>query len=115
MQLDISRNAAAGVAELLDQHEIEYENRTIRPRPGQILASGTEILSIIGDATPYGALAAIVITWLKANSRRRVTITTTDYKVVHEFEGMSPDDIAKVLESARRVTMIDPSKPDKAE
>ena len=113
LQIDITHEAASAFCECLTQNGIEFEDRTPRPKPGQIFASGMEILSILGDATPYAALAAVIIAWLKANSRRKVIITTRDYKVIH-IEGMSPEDIDRVLTSAKRVTMLDiPEKKKK--
>lgn len=78
LQIHISHDATAVFCALLNERDIPFENRTPKPRPGMVFAAGADILGIIGDATPYvAALAYVISTWIKANSRRKVIITTT--------------------------------------
>jgi hypothetical protein len=113
LQIDISHHAASELSDMLRERGIAFEDRTPRPKPGVIFASGNDILSLIGNATPWGALAAIVITWIRARSRRKVICTTQDHKVVHiQIDNMSAEDVEHILQSTRRVTMVDPDKPE---
>lgn len=73
-----------------------------------------EVFSAVKEATPWGALAVVIVAWLKAKSSRKVIITTRDNTVVH-VEGFSIEQVAKVLESAKDAAIIDvpPTKDGK--
>lgn len=65
-----------------------------------------EVFSALKDPAPWGALAVVLVAWLKARSNRKVMVTTKDNQVIHT-EGLSVADTIKVLERAKSVAVID--------
>lgn len=97
--------------ELLHEHGLKYQMREVRI--GVPMASGgtLEVIKVIGDATFWPAVAAVVVAFINRRSGRKVIITTKDHIVVH-VEGLSMTDLEHVLQLADNMTAIDP-KPMK--
>lgn len=100
---------------LLDEHEVAYRVR--ETRPGVILAGGevVEIIGAVGDAAQnfpmWGALAAVLVAFIKRVRSRKVIITTKDNHIIHA-EGCSVQELERILENAKNVIVFDPKKPE---
>ena len=64
---------------------------------------------VAGLAAMWGALAAVIVAFIKSRRGRKVIITTNDNTVVHA-EGLSMSELERVLEHTKSLTAIDPSK-----
>jgi hypothetical protein len=97
--------------EAIDATGVEYK-KTI-PRPGQIMASAGDILTFAQDHATWGAIAAVLIAWIRARSTRQITITQApNYKVI-QAKGMGVEELEQLLGSTARVTVFDTAKPAK--
>lgn len=65
-----------------------------------------DVFSAVKEATPWGALAVVIVAWLKAKSNRKVIITTKDNAVIHA-EGLSVEDVIAILDKAKDVAAIE--------
>lgn len=70
-----------------------------------------EILYGVGVAlTP---LATVLVAWIRSRKSRKVIITTNSHMIVHSIEGMSVEDVEKILEATKRLDVIDTVASDK--
>lgn len=106
LPLHLFKESSASFTEALFDGGIEFSRRIqlseVPATSGWII----EVFSSVKEATPWGALAVVIVAWLRAKSSRKVIITTKDNTVVHA-EGLSVEQVAKVLESAKNAAAID--------
>lgn len=95
---------------MLDEKGIQY--LPIPVRPGVVMAAGEtiEILKMLGEASPFAALAWVLVEWIKAKSSRKIIIQTKNEEIVH-LEGYGIKEIEKLLDRTDSITVIDP-KPN---
>ena len=91
---------------LLNEHQVKYQMREVRAGAPMASSGVIEIVQAVGSAAMWGALATVVVAFIKSRRGRKVIITTKDNTVVHA-EGLSPKELAQVLEKARNLTAID--------
>ena len=96
----------------LDSAGIKYSHRP--PPLGAPVASGNtiEITTLIKDAVPWAAIASVLVAWLRSRSSRKVILTLDDNKVFHA-EGMSVDEIQRLLSHTKKVAACETKKPEK--
>lgn len=91
---------------LLNEHYVKYQMRDVRSGV-QMASSGViEIVQAVGNVAMWGALAAVIVAFLKARSSRKVIITTKDNTVIHA-EGLSPKELEAVLAQAKSLSAIE--------
>jgi Effector Associated Constant Component 1 len=95
--------------ELLDEHKVKYRIRDVRAGVPMASSEVIEIVQVVGNAAMWGALATVLVAFLKGWRGRKVIITTKDNIVVHA-EGLTAKELEKVLEQAKNLTAIDPNK-----
>lgn len=100
----------AAFLSMLDEKGINYS--TVPIRPGVVMAAGEtiEILKMLGGASPFAALAWVLVEWIRARSSKRIIIQTKNKEVVH-LEGYSVSEVEKLLDLADNITVID-TKPN---
>jgi len=92
--------------ELLNKHDVEYQMR--QTRAGQVMAAGG-VLEIILSPAMWGALATIVVAFIKYKNGREVIITTKDNEVIHA-KGLTKEEIEPILKEAKSLAAIDTNK-----
>jgi len=68
-------------------------------------ASAIEIFSGVGAV--LAPLATVLVAWIRSKSSRKVMITTKKNEVIHVVQGMSVDEVERILEATRNITVID--------
>jgi hypothetical protein len=94
---------------LLGTNDINFVDTGSPHAPETIFASGGEIIDIVISGIPWASLATVCVAWINRNSKRKLIVTTKDYKVIH-LEGMSNAEMEAILQTATRLTAIDPKK-----
>ncbi len=114
LPLHLFKDSSASFTEALSANGVEFSRRIQLTEAPMAAGWVIEVFSAVKEATPWGALAVVIVAWLKAKSSRKVIITTRDNTVVH-VEGFSIEQVAKVLESAKDAAIIDvpPTKDGK--
>ena len=106
LQVHVFKDSAASFTEALSANGIAFSRR-IQLAEGPMAAGWViEVFSAVKEATPWGALAVVIVAWLKAKSNRKVIITSKDNEVV-QTEGLSVEDTIKILERAKDVAVIE--------
>ena len=93
---------------LLNKHHVKYTMREVRS--GVPMAS-SGIIEVLQSAAMWGALATVIVAFLKSRRSRKVIITTKDNTVVHA-EGLSPKELETVLAQAKNLTAIETEKDE---
>ncbi len=77
-------------------------------------SSFIEIAQAAGDATMWGGLAAVIVAFINSRRGRKVIVTTRDNTIV-QAEGLSIQELERVLGLAETLTAFDPNsnKSDK--
>lgn len=112
LPVHVFKDSAASFVEDLSANGVEFSRR-IQLAEGPMAAGWiVDVFSAVKDATPWGALAVVIVAWLRAKSNRKVIVTTKDNKVIH-IEGLPVADVINVLESAKDAAVIEiPPKDD---
>lgn len=105
LQVHLFKDSYEPFTELLAQNNIDFKERKL---PFKVMASSS-IIEIIADASLWGALAIVLIAWIKSKAGRTVIVTTEDNQVVH-IQGYSAKQVEKILESAKDATVLDAIK-----
>lgn len=90
-----------------DAAGIQYVRR--RPEPGQVMNAGEWIE--IAEATPWVAIAAVLVAWIRARASREVIITLDDNRIFHA-KGLSVDKVERLLPKAKTIAALETKKPD---
>jgi hypothetical protein len=112
LQVHVFKDSAASFTAALSENGIEFSRRIQLSEAPMAAGAIIEIFSAIKDATPWGALAVVVIAWLNAKAARKVIITTKNNEIIHA-EGLSVSEIERVLEKAKDVAIIELPNKDK--
>lgn len=90
--------------------------RVRRPPIGVVMNSGQGI-EIATDLAPYAiwaaAVASVLRAWLSARASRKANITTTKNTVEFITEGMSVEEIERLMVHAKGLMLIDTDPPKK--
>jgi len=111
LRIALFKDSQASFIQILDDVGVPYEE--LRAPPGQIMASGTMIV-IAQTAAIAGAVATVLVAWLKARASRKVILTLHDKRIVH-LEGYSVEQVRELLPLVDQGTAIDTrpaEKPD---
>lgn len=109
LTIHVFKDSYAAIAELLDSEEIAWSAR--KKQQGVITAS-SEVLEIVLNAGVWGAIATVLIKFIKARHGRRVQITTKNEDVIYA-EGLTQKDLEAILQKADRIIAFDPNKSKK--
>lgn len=102
----VFRDSAASFTEALSANGVEF-SRHIQLSEAPMAAGWIiDVFSAVKEATPWGALAVVIVSWLRAKASRKIIITQKDNTIVHA-EGMSVDDVIIILEKAKDVAAIE--------
>lgn len=84
--------------------------------PGVVMNAGEviEIINAAGNAAPYGALAVVLVTWLRTRASRKVIVQANQQTVVHLEGYYSVKEVEQIIEKALFVTAIQSEKDDPA-
>lgn len=85
-------------------------------QPGVIMNAG-DTIQIVQDialnAALPAAIATVLVAWIKSRTSRKAMFTTKDNEVLHAFEGMSPDEIERLVKLSRSIAVIDTAQKTK--
>jgi hypothetical protein len=108
LPVNLFRESFGPFVALLNEHNVRYSMREVRS--GVPMAS-SGVIEILQSAAMWGALAMVVVAFIKSRRGRKVIITTKDNTVVHA-EGLSPKELEDVLIHAKNLTAIEPDKEE---
>jgi len=109
MYLALFKDSEASFRQALDKSDIEYEAK--KPKPGEVVAAGL-IIEVVQTIATSGAIAAVLVAWLRARASRKIILTLEDNKVVH-LEGYSIKEVQQVLPMVKSAAIIDTQPADK--
>ena len=105
LPIHVFKNSFGQIVELLNEHEIKYQIQ--QTRSGEIVAS-SGVLEIILSPAMWGALATVVVMFIKTKHGRKVIITTKDNKII-QAEGLTKEELEPILKEAKNIAAIDPN------
>lgn len=110
MRIALFKDSQASFLQALDDAGVPYEERRIAP--GQVMAGGA-MVAIAQTAATAGAVATVLVAWLKARASRKVILTLHDKRIVH-LEGYSVDQVRELLPLVDHGTAIDTQPAEKS-
>ena len=105
LQVRLSKNGRAEFLDALATNGIEFTRR--QPPAGRVSASIENIVIDLGGPL-IGAMAYVLIAWLRPRNTRTVTIQRQSETI--QLKGYSVKEVEKLLEAASSVTLIDTEK-----
>lgn len=106
MRIALFKDSRASFLQDLSEAGIDFEES--QPIPGRIMASATYV-AIAQIAAVSGAVATVLVAWIKARASRKVILTLKDQKIVH-LEGYSAKEVEALLKITESVAVVD-TKP----
>lgn len=106
MRIALFKDSRASFLQELSKAGVDFEE--LRPMPGSIMASATYV-AIAQIAAVSGAVATVLVAWIKARGSRKVILTLQDKNIVH-LEGYSVKEVEALLKVTESLTVID-TKP----
>ncbi len=106
LEVRFAKNGVNDFTELLDKHDIPYNEVNHFP-PGTVLAAGEtlEIIKSLADLSLAPSIAAVVVQWLKNKTSRKVILQTKDNEILH-LEGYSEKEVAALITNAKNISII---------
>ena len=114
-RVSLFRSSFRPFVTLLQENKIGFRMQEQRIATPQ--ASGGTIELVMGMLTGaafWGALAAVIVAFIKGRSGRKVIITAKDHTVIHA-EGLTAKELEQVLQQAQSLIALDPGKPAQEE
>lgn len=108
MRIALFKDSRASFLQDLSKAGVDFEES--RPIPGRLMASATYV-AIAQIAAVSGAVATVLVAWIKARASRKVILTLNDKNIVH-LEGYSTTEVEALLKITESVTVID-KQPNK--
>ena len=94
---------------LLNEHQVKYQTQEVRTGVQMAPSAVIEIVQAVGNAAMWVALAKVLVAFINSRHGRKVMITTKDNIVIHA-EGLSAKELEQILQQAKNLTAIDPTK-----
>lgn len=105
LQVHLFKHSFGPFISLLNEHGVKYQLRGAQLGVPMNGSDTLEIMKVIGSATLWPAVAAVVIAFINRNRNRKVIVTTNDNEIIH-LEGMSTSEVERLLEKAQSITAI---------
>lgn len=105
-QVHVFKDSFGPIIELLNEHNVKYQMH--ETRSGAIMAA-SGVIEVLQSTAMWGALATIVVTFIKSRNGRKVVITTKDNEVI-QAEGLSPKELEQILKRSKSLVAMDPNK-----
>ena len=110
MRVAFFKDSRASFLQSLDGAGIPFEE--IKTTPGTVMASAAVV--IIAQTTAIaGAIATVLVAWLKGRASRKVILTLQDKTIVH-VEGYTVEQVRELLPLVALMTVIDTSPADQS-
>lgn len=110
LTIHCNKEAAASFPSMLVEAGMEFEERELLLKSWPAAHAGN-IIELLNAGAPYVAsLAAVLIAWLRATSKRHAHIIVEGDKVVAITHGMSAQDASKIIEVARDISLTEVSE-----
>lgn len=106
LHVHVFRNNFGPMVELLNAQGVKYQIR--EQRSGAVMAA-SGVIEVLQSAAMWGALAAVVVAFIKSRNGRKVIITTKDNKVIHA-EGLGPKELEEILKRSKSLAASDSNK-----
>lgn len=109
MRIVIFKHSKDSFLQALDAAGITFEEE--KPEAGQIMASGA-LVTVAQTAAIAGAIASVLVAWIKARASRKIILTLKDGTIVH-LEGESVERVEELVPLVQRADVIDTEASDK--
>lgn len=94
--------------ELLKREHIAFEEKM--PPAGVAMAAGIVVELLYATSAVLTPVAAVLIAWIKSRGSRKVIVTRRDNLIIHLTEGMSVDEVKRILDTTKDMVVIDAKK-----
>ena len=108
LPIHVFKDSFGPILELLNEHDIKYQMH--QTRAAQVMAA-SGIIEILLSPAMWGALATIIVVFIKVKHGREVIITTKNDKIIHA-KGLTKEEIEPILKEAKNLAAIDTNKKD---
>lgn len=106
LNIRVFKDSFGPITELLQKNDISWSMR--EQRSGVVMAS-SGVIQVLTTPELWGALAAVLIAFIKYKNGRSVKITTKDNAVI-EAKGLTAAELERILPEAKDVAAIDMGK-----
>lgn len=110
VRITLFKGSQKSFTSALDAAEIKY-GRIVQLSEAPMAAGfAIEVLNTLQTASPWAALAAVMIQWIRSKHSREIQITTKENQIFHG-KNLTKEEFEKVLSNARFAIAID-TQPD---
>jgi len=103
VRITLFKHSERSFLQALEEAEIPYDEEKLEP--GQIMASGA-MVTVAQTAAIAGAIASVLVAWIRARASRKIILTLRDGKIIH-LEGQTVDRVEELLPLVQRADVID--------
>ena len=106
LRANVFKSSHDPFTQMLQESNIEYGE--VKTFSNAFMASSMvlTVYGVLQTAAPWAALAAVLVAWIKSRPTRKVIITTKDNQVIH-LEGLTVQEIERVLALSSNLSVID--------
>jgi hypothetical protein len=108
MYIVFFKDSEMSIRQALEGSGIEFLIRA--PRPGIISAAGS-IIELAQAAVTSGAIAGVLVAWVKARASREIQVTLEDRRVL-SLKGYSSEQVKELLPLINKAVAIDTKPAD---
>lgn len=106
LHVHVFKDSFGPMIELLNAHGVKYQIR--EQRSGAVMAAAG-VIEVLQSAAMWGALAAVVVAFIRGRNGRKVIITTKNNEIIHA-EGLNPKELEEILKRSKSLAAVDPNK-----
>lgn len=106
LPIHVFKDSFGPILKLFNEHNIKYQMRQTR---SNVIMASSEVLEIVLSPAMWGALATILVVFIKAGHGRKITITTKNNDIV-QAEGLTKKELESILKQAKNLVAVDIGK-----
>jgi hypothetical protein len=110
MRIALFKDSEASFLQALDDADIPYA--LLESKPNVAMAAGT-MITVAQTVAISGAVATVLVNWIKARASRKIILTLQGNKVVH-LEGYSTKQAQELLPLVEHLAAIDTQPAEKS-
>ncbi len=110
MRVALFKDSQASFLQALNEAGIPFEK--LKAAPGSVMASGAMVI-IAQTVAIVGAIAPVLVAWLKGRASRKIILTLQDRTIIH-VEGYSLEQVRELIPLIASMAVIDTSPAEQS-
>jgi hypothetical protein len=112
ISLNVFKNSFGPMIALMNEYDIEYQIQ--EKRAGVVTMAADGVIEVLKTPALWGALAAVIVAYIRTKNGRKVIITQNDNTIIH-VQGLNEKELESYLKDSKNIIAFNPESEKSSE